>query len=183
MLVNVKNIYLEANMISEKINKLLNEQVQKEFYSAYLYLSMEAYFRNQNLDGFANFFRVQTQEERDHAMKFFNYINQASGKVELLQIDAPQVNFKSIEEIFDLALKHEQFVTKSIYNIVDNALEERDHGTNTFLQWFVTEQVEEEATADKNLRKLQLIKDDPNGLLLLDAELALRVYVPLVQVI
>ncbi|MHB8061483.1 MAG: ferritin [Ruminiclostridium sp.] len=165
-------------MISQKINKLLNEQVQKEFYSAYLYLSMEAYFQNQNLEGFANFFHVQLQEERDHAMKIFNYINQAGGKVELMQIDTPQVNFKSAQEIFDLALKHEQFVTKSIYNIVDNALEEKDHGTNSFLQWYVTEQVEEEATADKNLRKLKLIKDDTNGLLMLDAELALRVYTP-----
>lgn len=165
-------------MISDKINKLLNEQVQKEFYSAYLYLSMEAYFQNQNLDGFANFFHVQLQEERDHAMKFFNYINQAGGKVELMQIDAPQVDFKSAEEVFDITLKHEQGVTKSIYNIVDNALAEKDHGTNTFLQWFVTEQVEEEATADKVLRKLKLIKDDPNGILMLDNELAQRVYTP-----
>ncbi|HEY5585602.1 MAG TPA: ferritin [Ruminiclostridium sp.] len=165
-------------MISDKLNKLLNEQVQKEFYSAYLYLSMEAYFANQNLDGFANFFRVQIQEERDHAMKFFNYINHKGGKVELLQIDAPQVDFKSAEEIFDLTLGHEQLVTKSIYNIVDNAIEERDHGTNTFLQWFVTEQIEEEATVEKNLRKLKLIKGDSNGLLMLDAELALRVYTP-----
>jgi len=169
---------MEVNMISDKLNKLLNEQVQKEFYSAYLYLGMEAYFANQNLDGFANFFRVQVQEERDHAMKFFNYINQKGGKVELLQIDAPVINFNSAEEIFAFTLKHEQFVTESIYNIVDNALEERDHGTNTFLQWFVTEQVEEEATADKNLRKLKLIKDDSNGLFMLDAELALRVYTP-----
>lgn len=165
-------------MISDKINKLLNEQVQKEFYSAYLYLGMEAYFANQNLDGFANFFRVQVQEERDHAMKFFNYINQTGGKVELLQIDAPELNFNSAEEIFAYTLKHEQFVTKSIYSIVDNALEEKDHGTNSFLQWFVIEQVEEEATADKNLRKLKLIKDDPNGLFMLDAELAQRVYTP-----
>jgi len=165
-------------MVSDKLNKLLNEQVQKEFYSAYLYLGMEAYFANQNLDGFANFFHVQVQEERDHAMKFFNYINQKGGKVELLQIDAPEINFNSAEEIFANTLKHEQFVTKSIYNIIDNALAEKDHGTNSFLQWFVTEQVEEEATADKNLRKLNRIKDDPNGLFMLDAELAQRVYTP-----
>jgi ferritin len=165
-------------MISDNLNKLLNEQVQKEFYSAYLYLGMEAYFANQNLDGFANFFRVQVQEERDHAMKFFNYINQKGGKVELLQIDAPEINFNTPEEIFAYTLKHEQFVTKSIYNIIDNALAEKDHGTNTFLQWFVTEQVEEEATADKYLRKTKLIKNDSNGLFLLDAELALRVYTP-----
>lgn len=165
-------------MISEKLNKLLNEQVQKEFYSAYLYLSMEAYFANQNLDGFANHFHVQVQEERDHAMKIFNYINQKGGKVELLKIDAPEIDFQSAEEVFEFTLKHEQFVTASIYNLVDNAIEEKDHGTNQFLQWFVTEQVEEEATADKLLRKLKLIKDDSNGMFMLDAELAQRVYTP-----
>ncbi|OPX45764.1 ferritin [Ruminiclostridium hungatei] len=165
-------------MLSEKINKILNEQIQKEFFSAYLYLGMEAYFTSLNLDGFANFFRVQVQEERDHAMKFFNYINQKGGKVELLQINAPEANFESAEEIFALTLGHEQFVTQSIYNIVNAALDEKDHATNTFLQWFVTEQVEEEATMEKYLRKLQLIKNDPNGLLMLDAELAQRVYTP-----
>lgn len=163
-------------MISEKMNDLLNRQVQKEFYSAYLYLGFEAYFQHQNLDGFANFFRVQVQEERDHAMKIFNYITQAGGKVKLYQVDEPEDNFNSAEEIFEQTLKHEQEVTKSIYNLVDNALAEKDHGTNTFLQWFVTEQVEEEATVDKVLRKLQLIKNDPHALLMLDAELATRVY-------
>lgn len=165
-------------MISEKINKLLNEQIQREFYSAYLYLGMEAHFSNLNLDGFANFFRVQVQEERDHAMKFFNYINQKGGKVELLQINAPKANFQSAEDIFSLTLGHELFVTQSIYNIVNAALDEKDHATNTFLQWFVTEQVEEEATMEKYLKKLQLIKDDPNGLFMLDSELAQRVYTP-----
>lgn len=168
-------------MISEKLNKLLNEQVQKEFYSAYLYLSMEAYFTSMNLDGFANFFHVQVQEERDHAMKIFNYINQKGGKVELLPVEAPQTDFESAEKVFELTYAHEQAVTKSIYNLVDNAIEEKDHGTNSFLQWFVTEQVEEEATAEKNLRKLQLIKNDPNGLFMLDAELAQRVYTPPAQ--
>lgn len=165
-------------MISDKLNKLLNEQVQKEFFSAYLYLAMEAHFANQNLDGFANFFHVQVQEERDHALKFFNYINQKGGKVELLQINAPEANYTSAEEIFAVTLGHEQFVTNSIYNIVNAALEEKDHGTNTFLQWFVTEQVEEEATMEKYLKKLQLIKNDPNGLFMLDSELAQRVYTP-----
>jgi len=165
-------------MLSDRINKLLNEQIQKEFYSAYLYLGMEAYFSNLNLDGFANFFRIQVQEERDHAMKFFDYINQKGGKVELMAIEAPEVNFKSAEEIFDATLRHEQYVTQSIYNIVNAALEEKDHATNTFLQWFVTEQVEEEATMEKYLRKLQLIKNDPNGLFMLDSEMAQRVYTP-----
>jgi len=166
------------NMISEKIEKLLNEQIQKEFYSAYLYLSMEAYLASLNLKGFANFFRVQAQEERDHAMMFFNYIDHVGGKIRLGQIDAPKTDFDSPAEVFKLALEHEQFVTKSIYNIVDHAIEEKDHKTNTFLQWFVTEQAEEEDTADNNVKKLQLIKNDVQGLLMFDAELALRVYTP-----
>ncbi len=165
-------------MLSERINKLINEQIQKEFYSAYLYLGMEAYFSNLNLDGFANFFRIQVQEERDHAMKFFDYINQKGGTVELLQINAPDAKFESAEEIFAMTLNHEQFVTQSIYNIVNAAMDEKDHATNTFLQWFVTEQVEEESTMEKYLRKLQLIKNDPNGLFMLDAEMAQRVYTP-----
>ncbi len=165
-------------MLSEKINTLINEQIQKEFYSAYLYLGMEAYFSSLNLDGFANFFRIQVQEERDHAMKFFDYVNQKGGEVKLLQINAPESNFESAEEIFALTLGHEQFVTHSIYNIVNAAIDERDHATNAFLQWFVTEQVEEEATMEKYLNKLRLIKDDPNGILMLDAEMAQRVYTP-----
>lgn len=165
-------------MLSEKMNKMLNEQVQKEFYSAYFYLSMKAYFLHQNLDGFANFFSVQVQEERDHALKLFHYINQAGGKIELLQIDAPQVDFASPQVVFELTYEHEQFVTKSIYALVDQAIAEKDHSTNNFLQWFVTEQMEEEATMDRVLKKLQLIKNDPQGLFMLDAELAQRVYTP-----
>jgi ferritin len=165
-------------MISQKMNDLLNRQIQKEFYSAYLYLGFEAYFKYENLDGFANFFHVQVQEERDHALKFFNYVTEAGGKVELLQIAEPDKDPCAAEDIFARTLEHEREVTKSIYNLVDNALQERDHGTNTFLQWFVTEQVEEEATVEKVLRKLQMIKNDPHGILLLDAELAQRVYTP-----
>lgn len=165
-------------MLSEKMQKMLNEQVQKEFYSAYLYLSMEAYFLHQNLEGFANFFHVQVQEERDHALKIFNYINEAGGRIELMQIDAPQIDFASPQTVFALTFQHEQFVTKSIYNLVDLAIEEKDHLTNNFLQWFVTEQMEEEATMDRVLKKLKLIKEDAHGLLMLDAELAQRVYTP-----
>lgn len=165
-------------MVSERLNKLINEQIQKEFFSAYLYLGMEAHFSSINLEGFANFFRVQVQEERDHAMKFFNFLNQKGGKVELLPINAPEAKFESAEEVFAITLGHEQFVTHSIYNIVDAALEEKDHATHAFLQWFVTEQIEEEATMEKYLKKLQLIKNNPNGLFMLDAELAQRVYTP-----
>lgn len=165
-------------MISERIQSKLNEQVQKEFYSAYLYLSIEAYFTSLNLNGFANWFRIQAQEERDHAMMIFEYINRVGGRVKLGQIDAPKTEFESIEEALKLTLEHEQFVTSSIYSIVDAAQEEKDHKTNSFLQWFVNEQVEEEENADNNVRKHELVKGDGRGILMLDAELAQRVYAP-----
>jgi ferritin len=165
-------------MISEKIQKLLNEQIVKEFYSAYLYLSIESYLTEQNLVGFANWFRVQAQEERDHAMMFFNYVTKVGGRVKLGQIDAPKVDFASIEEALKLSLEHEQFVTRSIYTIVDAAIEERDHKTSQFLQWFVNEQTEEEANSENNLKKFQLVGNDGRGILMMNAELAARVYTP-----
>lgn len=165
-------------MISEKMQQKLNEQIQKEFFSAYLYLSMEAYFASRNLNGFANFFRVQAQEERDHAMMFFNFVNHVGGKIRLGMIEEPKSDFESIEEVMRMALEHEQYVTSSIYSIVDLAIEERDHKTNAFLQWFVTEQAEEEASAEGNLEKIKLIGTDGRGILMMDAELAQRVYTP-----
>lgn len=166
-------------MISKAMQQLLNDQVQKEFYSAYFYLSMKAWFAEQNLDGFANFFDVQVKEERDHAVKFYDYIVHVGGKVELQTIPAPPVDFVSPIEIFEQTFKHEQFVTASIYDIVNLAIEEKDHKTNSFLQWFVTEQAEEEATAEGILRKLQRAGDNPQGIFMLDAELAKRVYTPI----
>jgi ferritin len=166
----------DFDMISEKMQELLNQQIQKEFYSAYLYLSMEAYLEEKNLKGFAHFFRVQIQEERDHAMMFFKYITHVQGNVKLLQIDQPMVVFNSPIDVFKAAYEHELFVTKSIYAIVDLSLEEKDHKTNSFLQWFVNEQVEEEANMDDNIKKLELIGDDGRGILMLDAELMARVY-------
>lgn len=165
-------------MINERIEKLLNEQVQKEFYSAYLYLSFEAYFTSRNLNGFAHWFRVQAMEERDHAIIFINYLNQVGGRLKLQQLDAPDWDFKSIEEIIIKQLEHERFVTKSIYIIVDQAIEEHDHKTNSFLKWFIDEQVEEEANAEQNLNKIRLVgENDGRGILMLDAEMAARVYV------
>lgn len=165
-------------MISEKLQKQLNEQIVKEFFSAYLYLSIEAYFTSLNLNGFANWFRIQAQEERDHAMMFFEYINKVGGRVTLGQIDAPQSEFASIEEALKMSLDHERFVTKSIYSIVDLAILERDHKTNQFLQWFVNEQTEEEANSENNLKKFQLVGNDGRGILMLDGEMAARVYNP-----
>jgi len=167
-------------MISKEMQKLLNDQVQKEFYSAYFYLSMKAWFAEQNLDGFANFFDVQVKEERDHALKFYDYIIHVGGKVELQAIASPPVDFASPLSLFQETLKHEQFVTASIYNIVNLAIQEKDHKTNSFLQWFVTEQAEEEATAEANVNKLKLIGDNTQGLFMLDTELAKRVYTPIV---
>ncbi len=166
-------------MISTAMLNLLNDQIQKEFYSAYLYLSMKAWFAEQNLDGFANFFNVQLMEERDHALKFYNYVIHVSGKVELQAIQAPPIDFVTPLSVFEESLKHEKFVTASIYNLVNQAIEEKDHKTSAFLQWFVTEQAEEEATAESNIRKLQLIGGNTQGLFMHDAELAKRVYVPI----
>ncbi len=165
-------------MISSTLEQLLNDQIQKELYSAYFYLSMRAWFADRNLDGFANFFDVQVKEERDHAMKFYDYLIHVGGRVGLQAIDAPPKDFESPLDVFEQTYKHEQFVTASIYNIVNQAIDERDHKTNSFLQWFVDEQAEEENTADGILRKLQMIGDHPQGLFMLDAELAKRVYTP-----
>lgn len=165
-------------MISEKMENLLNDQIQKEFYSAYLYLSFEAYFASRNLNGFAHWFRVQAMEERDHAIIFFNYLNHVGGRVKLQQLDAPGWDYKSIEEVISKQLEHERLVTRSIYNIADQAIEERDHKTNSFLKWFIDEQAEEEANAEENLSKIKLVgENDGRGILMLDAEMATRVYV------
>lgn len=165
-------------MISEKMEALLNDQIRKEFYSAYLYLSFEAYFASRDLNGFAHWFRVQAMEERDHAIIFVNYLDQVGGRLRLQQIDAPEWDFKSIEEVLAKSLGHEQSVTKSIYNIADQAMDERDHKTSSFLKWFIDEQAEEEANAEKNLNKIRLLgENDGRGVIMLDTELAARVYV------
>jgi ferritin len=165
-------------MISTKMEQLLNEQIQKEFYSAYLYLSFEAYFTARNLNGYAHWFRVQAMEERDHAVIFFNYLNRVGGRVKLQQLEAPEWEFKTIEEVLTKQLEHERLVTKSIYNIADQAIEEHDHKTGSFLKWFIDEQAEEEDNAEQNLSKIKLVgENDGRGILMLDSEMAARVYV------
>lgn len=164
-------------MISEQMEKLLNDQIQKEFYSAYLYISFESYFASRNLNGFAHWFRVQAMEERDHAIIFVNYLNQVGGRVKLQAINAPDWDFNSIEEVMMKQLEHERLVTSSIYNIMDQTIEEHDHKTNSFLKWFVDEQAEEEANAEENLSKIRLVgENDGRGILMLDTEMAARVY-------
>ena len=165
-------------MLSKKMEAALNEQLNKEIYSAYLYMSMSAYSTYIGLKGFANWFMVQYQEEMMHAMKFYDYINNKGGRVKLMAIDAPPTEFQSPLDMFDKTLKHEQFVTKRINDLVDLAIKEKDHATNIFLQWYVTEQIEEEANDSDIIAKLKLVGETGEGLFMLDKELAARVFVP-----
>lgn len=165
-------------MFSEKMQKALNEQINAEYYSSYLYLSMSAYFQSISLCGFANWMRVQAQEELMHGMKFYDFINERGGRVTLAQIDGPETIWDSPIAAFENVLKHEQEVTRLINNLVNLANEEKDHATNIFLQWFVTEQVEEESTAADVLHKLNLTHGEGSGLFMMDREMAQRVFVP-----
>ena len=168
-------------MASQKVIDALNNQLQMEFFSEYFYMSMEAYFVENNLDGFANFFNVQVKEERDHAYKFFNYISRAGGKIILQAIEKPKSDFESPLDVFEAALEHEKLISNSIHELVDLAISDKDHTTSSFLRWFIDEQSEEEENMEKVVRKLRLLKNDPAGLLMIDQELAQRAYVPPVQ--
>jgi ferritin len=165
-------------MISKKMEKALNDQVNAELYSAYLYLSMGSYFKSLNLNGFANWMRVQTQEEVSHAMKIYDFINERGGRVILKAIDSPQTKWDSPLMVFEAVYSHEQKVTSLINRLVDLAVEEKDHATNSFLQWFVNEQVEEESSADEIVQQLKMMKDAPGGIFMLDRELGQRVFTP-----
>lgn len=165
-------------MISPKLQEALNEQINKEIFSEYLYLQMQSWFGNENLDGFVNFFLVQTKEERFHAMKFYNYLIERGGRILLKAIDAPKNDFKNAEEIFAYSLNHERFVTARIHGLMDLAVAEKDHALVSFLKWFIDEQVEEEATFEKALAKIRLVAGNGYGLLMLDQEMAKRVFTP-----
>jgi len=165
-------------MISPKMQKALNTHLNEEFYSSYLYLSMAAYFEAKNLKGFANWMRLQSAEEQMHGMKFFNFILQKGGKVTLAEIGAPKIEWKSIPEVFADTLKHEQKISGLINKLVEVAMTEKDYATNTFLQWFVTEQVEEEANVEEIVQKIEMIGDNKSGLYMLDNELGARVAAP-----
>jgi ferritin len=162
-------------MLTEKMQKALNGQLNAELYSSYLYLSMNAYFKSVNLDGFANWMYYQTQEELEHAMKFYDFIIQRGGKVELMQVETPPTEWSSPLAVFEATLEHEQKVTGLINDLVDIAHEERDHATNIFLQWFVSEQVEEEENVGGVLEQLKLMGDAQGGLFMIDRELAKRI--------
>ncbi|MCM2265086.1 MAG: ferritin [Desulfuromonadales bacterium] len=165
-------------MFSKKLLDAMNEQMKNEFASAYLYLAMAGYFQSEDLPGTANWMRVQALEELTHGEKFFHFICDAAGRTEVRAIEAPQNSYKSPLDCFKAGLKHENFVTASINNLVNLARKDSNHATEIFLQWFVTEQVEEEANFSLIVKKLERIGNDGNGLLRLDEELALRVFVP-----
>jgi ferritin len=163
-------------MLSQKMEQALNQQFNAELYSAYLYLSMAAYFHSINLTGFANWMIVQNLEETMHGMKFYNFINERGGRINLQQINAPATAWNSPLEVFEETLKHEEKVTGLINNLVDMAIAERDHASNAFLQWFIIEQVEEEASVNEILQNLKLAGNDPHALFMLDRELGTRVF-------
>ncbi len=164
-------------MLHEKMEKAFNDQINKELYSEYLYLSMQAYFERLNLKGFVNWFTVQVQEEHAHALGIFNYVHERGGKVELDAIDKPETDWESPLACFEQVLKHEEFVTSRINALMDVADEVKDRAALSFLDWYLKEQVEEEANVGGVLATLKLIGNDANALLLLDKELATRTFV------
>lgn len=168
-------------MISKKMQSAIEEQVNAEIWSAYLYLSMSAYFERQNLRGFANWMRIQWQEELSHALKFFDYVHSRGGQISLKPIAAVQVEWDSPVAVFTDTLAHEQHVTSLINNLAHIAQEEKDFASANMLQWFIDEQIEEEANAEQILIQLKMVGDNGYGLLMLDRELATRVFVDSTQ--
>ena len=163
-------------MISEKIQEALNEQINAELYSSYIYYSMSAYFDSISLSGFAHWMRVQALEELTHVQKLSAFINDRGGRAMMKPIPGPETEWASPLAVFKAAYAHEVEVSRLVNKLVDMSLAESDHGTYNFLQWFVSEQVEEEATADGIVQKLKLVEGAPGGLFLLDREVALRVF-------
>jgi ferritin len=161
-------------MISKKMLDAFNSQINAELYSSYLYLSMAAHFKAANLPGFANWMTVQVREETMHAMKFYNYLISRGGKVKLTAIDGPPTSWKSPLEVFEATYEHEKKVTGLINALMNLAVTEKDHAAHMFLQWFVNEQVEEEANADALVQQLKIAKDAPGAIFMIDRELAKR---------
>ncbi|MBT3279772.1 MAG: ferritin [Phycisphaerales bacterium] len=165
-------------MLNTNIEEALNSQYNFEMYSANIYLSMAAWADSQNLSGVANWFKVQYAEEMFHAQKFYDYIIERGGRVIVGQLDKPQSDWASPLAAFENALHHEGIVTGRVNDLMSLAIDSKDHATVAFLQWFVSEQVEEEANADAIIQKLTLMGDAPGGLFLIDNELATRVFTP-----
>ena len=161
-------------MIGKKLEKAINSQINAELYSSYLYLSMSSYFSSINLGGFAGWMKAQAQEELMHAIKFYDYLIERGGTITLTTIKAPPEKWDSPLAVFQNVFAHEQKVTGLIDDLVDLAIAENDHAATAFLQWYVTEQVEEESSADEIVQKLKLVGDQGSGLLMLDQQLGQR---------
>ena len=161
-------------MLKAKLEKAINKQINAELWSAYLYLSMSAYFESINLGGFANWMRVQAQEEVDHAMRFYKHVIERRGRVTVSAISSPPISWKSPLHAFEDAFKHEQKVTALIEDLANMAAAEKDHAAANMLQWFIDEQVEEEEQADQIVQKLKMIGPNTGGLFMLDRELGQR---------
>lgn len=165
-------------MINKRVSELLNNQINKELFSAYLYIGFSNYYKENGLDGFANWYMVQAQEERDHAMLFLQYMQNNGEKITLEAVDKPDQSFSGHMEPLKEGLKHEQYVTSLINTIYDAAYGEKDFRTMQFLDWFVKEQGEEEMNAETNIKKMELFGSDSKALYMLDNELGTRVYAP-----
>ncbi len=163
-------------MLDSKVAQLLNQQITKEFYSAYLYLDFSNYYYDKELNGFGNWYRIQAQEERDHAMLFLQYLQNNGEKVELEAIDKPNVALTDDKAVLEAGLNHERYVTSLIHTIYEAAYAVKDFRTMQFLDWFVKEQGEEEKNADSLIKKYDLYGSDPRSLYMLDSEMGARIY-------
>lgn len=167
-----------SQMMSDQLAEALNEQMNFEFQSAHVYLAIAGYCSGESLDGFANFFIVQAEEERFHAMKIYKFLNDRGRRVTISGMDAPNNEYHSMLEAYERAYEHEKIVTKRIYDLSDLAMNEREHATIQFLKWFIDEQVEEEAMFDTIINKLKRIDKDSNAFFMLDTEFAGRTFTP-----
>ena len=163
-------------MLDKKVTELLNDQINKELYSAYLYLDFSIYYQEQGLDGFANWYKIQAQEERDHAILFLEYMQNNGEHITLSQVDKPDKECKTLKDPLDFALEHERYVTSLINDIYAAAHDVKDYRTMQFLDWFVKEQGEEEKNAEDMVKKFELFGTDPKSLYMLDNEMASRTY-------
>nr|WP_304441882.1 MULTISPECIES: ferritin [unclassified Cohnella] len=164
--------------MNETLSKALNDQLNYELYSSHVYLAIAAYCSGESLDGFANFFTVQAEEEKFHAMKIYKYLNDRGIRVTLSGMDTPNNEYSSVLDAYEHAYEHEQEVTRRIYHLSDLALNDREHATIQFLKWFIDEQVEEESMFDTIINKLKRIDKDSNAFFMMDAEFAARTFTP-----
>ncbi len=162
--------------MNDKIEKMLVDQMNFEMYSAYVYMAMAAYLDSIDMTGFAHWMKIQTQEEMYHSIKMYNYIVERGGRPVWAEIPKPEVEYSSVKAVFEEALKHEKVVTSRINKLMDAAIEESDHASRSFLNWYVDEQVEEEAHADEMVKKLTMIDGHPQGMFMMDKEMGARVF-------